>query len=53
MKGDFFFVSGHFAEVVGHARDEAGAEQVFDIVEDAVIDEQVVDAFATAVPSVD
>ena len=53
MKGDFFAVSGHFAEVVGHARDEVGAEQVFDVVEDSVIDEQVVDAFATAMPPVD
>ena len=53
VEGDFFAVSGHFVEVMGHARDEVGSEQVFDVVEDAVIDEQVVDTFATAVPPVD
>ena len=53
MPDDLFLFARLLAKVVGHNTDEVGAEEVFDVIENARLVQQVVEAPAVAMPAVD
>ena len=53
VPSDLFLLARLLAKVVGHDADEVGAEEVFDVIENARLVQQVVDAPAVAMPAVD